>query len=98
LGITAATENEVLKLAFGNNGLAAMAVTLADNAYGRGVRKLTVPASGTLLEKIDLAPSLGWYDVTISAGEEIRRLAGHAETGRPSFTDPAAKAPVSSWV
>ena len=98
LGITAATENEVLKLAFGNNGLAAMAVTLADNAYGRGARKLTVPASGTILEKIDLAPSFGWYDVTISAGEEIRRLAGHAETGRPSFTDPAAKAPVLSWV
>jgi phospholipase C len=98
LAVRAATENEVLKLAFSNQGNVAMAVTLADNAYGRGVRKLTVPASGEMLEEIDLASNLGWYDVTVFAGEEIWRLAGHAETGRPSFTDPAAKAPVLSWV
>ena len=46
-----------------------------------------------------LAGSHHWYDLTVTSKEEgtfVRRVAGHVETARPSFTDPAAVAPVMS--
>ena len=41
---------------------------------------------------LDLGKSFGWYDVSIGvqgAATFEKRYAGHVETGKASFTDPA---------
>lgn len=42
---------------------------------------------------LDLADSHGWYDRPFGAGGQTRRAAGHIETGRASWSDPANGGP-----
>lgn len=68
-------------------------VNVQDNAYQNGPIKKTLEAGSpetTLV--LDLEKSHGWYDFSIGiTGFEHfgRRYAGHVETGRDSFSDPA---------
>jgi phospholipase C len=64
-------------------------ITLADNAYGAAPRTVTL-APGARHEIIwSAASSHGWYDLTIAGPGVTLRAAGHIETGRLSFSDPA---------
>jgi phospholipase C len=54
--------------------------------------KQTVIGGRTQHVYLDLRNAYGWYDLTISVDSDAsfaRRFAGHVETGRPSFSDPA---------
>ncbi|KFG98075.1 phospholipase C [Burkholderia paludis] len=62
------------------------------NAYdpGKTVTR-TVPPRGKVQVDLDLRRAWGWYDVSVSVKQAtgfVRRLGGHVETGRPSFSDP----------
>ncbi len=94
LTVIAAAAGDALRLALTNNGRTTLAVTLADNAYGGGTRRIALSPGRQVVEPWDVASSHHWYDVSVSAGEAAWRFAGHVETGRPSISDPAATAPV----
>jgi phospholipase C len=60
-----------------------------------------VPPLGSIEEPWILAASHHWYDLTVTSNDDssfIRRLAGHVENGRTSISDPAAVAPVTTFV
>ena len=65
-----------------------------DSAYGGDTQTHHLPAGGQIVQRLALADRHHWYDVTISAAGAVWRMAGHIETGKPSFSDPAAVAPV----
>ena len=50
---------------------------------------LALPARAETTVAWDAAPTAGWYDLRVSAGESVLRLAGRAEDGRPGTSDPA---------
>jgi phospholipase C len=57
-----------------------------------GIRQnIVVPSGETQQHEYHLESSFGWYDLSITSGEEryLRRFAGHVETGQPSTSDPA---------
>jgi phospholipase C len=62
------------------------------NAYtGDAFTRLLSP-QGTFSEGFSLTQFFGWYDliVTVAADPTFNyRLAGHVETGKESFSDPA---------
>lgn len=96
-GYDVANGNLYLKIA--NRGGARVQLTLTDNAYGAPARRLTLHGGEERIEQWSLASSHHWYDVTVSDGTSggfARRFAGHVENGRPSYSDPAAVAPVSA--
>ncbi|BCQ25861.1 phospholipase C, phosphocholine-specific [Caballeronia sp. NK8] len=91
--------NGNLVLRFVNDGNAHARLSVVENAYGAHARQVNVPPGATVEETWNLAASHHWYDVTASDRDDAsfsRRIAGHIETGRPSITDPAAVAPVTS--
>lgn len=96
-GYDVANGNLYLKLR--NHGTGHVTLTLADNAYGAPARQVTLHAGDERVEQWLLASSHQWYDVTVSDGANgtfSRRFAGHVENGRPSYSDPAAVAPVTA--
>ncbi|QCP48007.1 phospholipase C, phosphocholine-specific [Trinickia violacea] len=96
-GYDVANGNLYLKIV--NHGKAAIELTAVDNAYGAQTRSFKLGAHDEVEARWELRSSHHWYDLTISdgtGGTFLRRLAGHIETGRPSFSDPAAVAPVTS--
>ncbi len=60
-------------------------IRITDNAYGTPPQTLNSSSHPIVL---DLSKQHGWYDLTIQSGDTIQTLAGHIETGKPSFTDP----------
>jgi phospholipase C len=96
-GYDVANGNLYLKIA--NHGGARVQLTITDNAYGANARQLNLHGGEERVELWPLASSHHWYDVTVSDGSSggfVRRFAGHVENGRPSYSDPAAIAPVSA--
>jgi phospholipase C len=90
----AASPGGDIRLRLHNRGQRALAVTVRDQGYGRGERRMTV-APGGLHELLwDLQPSHHWYDLTVSVERHEWRLAGHIEDGRESVSDPANVAPI----
>jgi phospholipase C len=69
------------------------ALVIKDNAYKNADRFLSVSKKdATASLSIDLAETHGWYDFTVRIkGNDTfeKRYAGHVETGRQSYTDPA---------
>lgn len=69
-----------------------LTIEIADHAYkhGKQARILKPGASATVV--LDLSKSFGWYDFSVKVKGNTSfevRYAGHVETGRPGFTDPA---------
>ncbi|AOK28089.1 MULTISPECIES: phosphocholine-specific phospholipase C [Burkholderia] len=96
-GYDVANGNLYLKLK--NHGGQSIKLSLSDNAYGAPARQLTLRGGDERIEQWPLASSHHWYDVTVSdgaTGKFVRRFAGHIETGKPSYSDPAALAPVTA--
>ena len=71
-------------VAITNNGKRSVTVSVVD-AYAHA-RTVTVGRGRT--EEVRLTTPGGWYDVTVSAGDCVRQLAGRTETGEPSISDP----------
>jgi phospholipase C len=69
-------------------------VVMSDNAYGHAARHRVLGPNETYRERWDLTSDHHWYDLTVTACGFAWRVAGHVETGKPSFSDPAAKAPM----
>lgn len=67
-------------------------VTLKDNAYKTNTKTNTIKAGSQSTIVLDLSKNFNWYDFSATVnGASIfeKRYAGHVETGKASFTDPA---------
>ncbi len=84
--------NGNLELRLENKGRAACEFTIV-NAYDPSSKiQRTVRGGDEELLYLDLRNAYGWYDLTITVSTDatfVRRLGGHVETGRPSYSDPA---------
>ncbi|MBB2196394.1 MAG: phospholipase C, phosphocholine-specific [Gluconacetobacter sp.] len=90
--LRADASTDAIMLRLGNREAAARTVVMTD-LYGQEQREIMLPPRGTVDVMIDIARNDHWYDLKIGlAGgvdQDVIRLAGHRETGRPSRTDPA---------
>ena len=84
--------NGNLELRLENTGRAACQFTIV-NAYDPSSPiQRTVRGGDEERLYLDLRNAYGWYDLTITVNTDasfVRRLGGHVETGRPSYSDPA---------
>jgi phospholipase C len=84
--------NGNLQLRLENKGGARCQFTII-NAYDPSTKiQRTVPGGDTEQLYLDLRNAYGWYDLTITVDSDstfVRRIAGHVETGHPSYSDPA---------
>jgi phospholipase C len=80
-----------IKWSITNLGGSQAEVSVLDAYTGNGVIRLLRPEA-TFEEELSLHRFYGWYDLIVTvAGDKTfnYRLAGHVETGRDSFSDPA---------
>ncbi|WP_426023777.1 phosphocholine-specific phospholipase C [Brevundimonas sp. PWP3-1b1] len=66
-----------------------LTVAMTDRAYGGAAATITLAAQETRVLPLDLADSHGWHDRQFEADGQVWRVAGHIETGGPSWSDPA---------
>ena len=85
-----------LRLRLRNPGDRVLVAHVFDEAYGRGGHRIPIGPGKTVDWRCDVRASHHWYDISVSAGRYRWRLAGHIETGEPSYSDPASGAPVLS--
>lgn len=80
-----------LRLHLRNLGDSAQQVRVHGGAYAGHMpeQTLALPAHAQTSLAWDATPTAGWYDLRISAGGSVLRLAGRAEDGRPGTSDPA---------
>jgi phospholipase C len=67
-------------------------VSVLDAYSGNKVTKLLVPHEAMFEAGWPLQETYGWYDLIVTVAQDLTsetRLAGHVETGRDSFSDPA---------
>ncbi len=60
--------------------------------YGNRKINDTLPRGRALEKRWSLKSSFGWYDLTVTTDSDasfLRRFAGHLETGRDTYSDPA---------
>ncbi|MFL6305476.1 MAG: phospholipase domain-containing protein, partial [Candidatus Sulfotelmatobacter sp.] len=82
--------HETALLSLTNSGTQPINITVTERYTG--IRQEIVIPSGEMQQhEYHLESSFGWYDLSITSGEEkyLRRFAGHVETGRPGTSDPA---------
>ncbi|MEI9964817.1 MAG: phospholipase domain-containing protein [Caulobacteraceae bacterium] len=72
---------------------APQSIAMTDQAYGAAPEAIALAAGEARRIRLDLADSHGWYDRRFEAGGQAWRVAGHVETGEPSYSDPAAGGP-----
>jgi len=77
----------------------AVRLRLADEAYGKSAKDLTLNAGETKAVAFDLSASHNWYDFSLTGDSFALRFAGHVDDGKPSFSDPAfgGAAPLKVW-
>lgn len=83
--------NGKLEWSVSNTGAGKATVTVLDAYSGRKVKE-QLDAQESMDGELSLETFRGWYDLVISVAEDstlLRRLAGHVETGRNSWSDPA---------
>ena len=78
-------------LTLANPGPAPVALVVRRLAYGAGeVARVTLAAGQSRRVAVPVAASHHWYDLAVDGPDGfLRRFAGHVETGRPSWSDPA---------
>jgi phospholipase C len=83
-----------IEVAITNSGKVRATCRVA-NAYGAAEPlHVNIDVGATEAVSFDLAPSSGWYDVTITTPEApryLRRFAGHHEDGKPATSDPGPR-------
>ena len=82
--------HETALLSLTNSGTQPIDITVTERYTGIR-QEIVVPSGDVQQREYHLESSFGWYDLSITSGEEryLRRFAGHVETGRPSTSDPA---------
>jgi phospholipase C len=68
-------------------------ITVLDAYSGREATRFLEPGK-SLAESLRLDEFFGWYDLIVTVAGDAAfkyRLAGHVETGRDSFSDPALR-------
>lgn len=86
------SDPDTLKLTVANPSSRAARLTLSAPTYGEiGTRKIDLEAGKSATLAIPVKASANWYDLVVTQDDArfVRRFAGHAETGRPSLSDPA---------
>ncbi|MDI9274275.1 phospholipase C, phosphocholine-specific [Stenotrophomonas sp. PFBMAA-4] len=80
-----------LRLQLRNAGSAAQSIRVRAGAYAGHMpeQTLMLAAGAQTTLAWDAAPTSGWYDLHVVAGDSELRLAGRAEDGRPGTSDPA---------
>ncbi|MBK0027121.1 phospholipase C, phosphocholine-specific [Stenotrophomonas sp. S48] len=80
-----------LRLSLRNPGTTAQTVRVSAGAYAGHMPEQTLSLAAGAEQVLDwnAAPTAGWYDLHLQAGEQQLRLAGRAEDGRPGSSDPA---------
>jgi phospholipase C len=85
--------NGNLQLKLKNLGTQRVSFSVASAYEGAGINgELTVRGGDSTNLTVDLRKAFGWYDLTVTIGSDkttLWRIAGHVETGRDSFSDPA---------
>jgi len=84
------TGNVVLNLE--NISKADIVVEVIDESYETGLKTINVSAGQSQKLVLNLTKSYNWYDFSVKVIDDavfLRRYAGHVETGKSSFTDPA---------
>ncbi len=74
-----------------NMGRSEKKVMIVDRSYGKGERKVLLPAGSKKEIVLNLSDSHSWYDfaVTVQGNKEFEeRFAGRVETGREGISDP----------
>ncbi|MCJ2189118.1 phosphocholine-specific phospholipase C [Novosphingobium beihaiensis] len=69
---------------------APLSVALEDSAYGQPATVIALKPGDAVRKPLDLSASHGWYDLGLTAQGQFWRMAGHVESGKASFSDPAA--------
>ena len=88
LEVTASYGRDALSLTITNRGARAASLTVTD-AYAKQAAVVTVGAGESLLHTSALDEWHGWYDITVSAGNDFTyQYAGHLENGTDSISDP----------
>lgn len=64
-------------------------VNISDEAYGQPPHRLSLDAGETRHIPLNLAPSHGWYDISIVTDTAHLRYAGHMAIAPISYSDPA---------
>jgi phospholipase C len=85
--------NEPLSLHLENLTTTPQSITMTDRAYGAAPAEIMLAGGKARSIRLDLTGSHGWYDWQFVAGGQAWRIAGHVETGKPSYSDPAAGGP-----
>ncbi|TNC26908.1 phosphocholine-specific phospholipase C [Amycolatopsis alkalitolerans] len=74
------------------NGGEATALVAVANATGYGSTRpvsYRLRPGARVVHTVRTAQTAGWYDLSVTDGAFVRRLAGHVETGRITLSDPA---------
>jgi phospholipase C len=74
-----------------NKGSKSLEISVTDRYRSNQLTKVTVPANGKSIIKVDLQTSNGWFDVKLTFNgfaEFLKHYAGHVETGEESVSDP----------
>jgi phospholipase C len=80
-------------LRFENLTSTPQSIAMTDRAYGASPTMIALAGGATKNLRLDLSDSHGWYDRQFTAGGQTWRVAGHIETGKASYSDPAAGGP-----
>jgi phospholipase C len=85
------SQTGTLVLRIQNLGSAQVTITAVANDYSAELpRKHVIAAPGAVEDRWSIAGSDHWYDISVTDDADFaHRFAGHIETGRPSFSDPA---------
>jgi phospholipase C len=79
-----------LVLALRNTSVTVAEISIRPLAYSNApAHRHQIAPAGTVEDRWPIAASDHWYDVELRGGSAVWRLAGHAETGRTSRSDPA---------
>ncbi|ESQ89021.1 phospholipase C [Asticcacaulis sp. AC460] len=79
----------LLQVALRNSGTVAVEVVVDAEVYGQGKTTVAVKPGAVHKQVFDLGKHGNWYDVTVTAGAQVRRFAGRIETGAHGISDPA---------
>ena len=82
---------DALILTFFNEGDVAIDIETASAHDAQDVKRYHLAPKARLEETRAIAAAGHWYDLSVTTPSQpgfLRRLAGHAETGKPSVSDP----------
>ena len=84
---------EAAALLVENLTAAPLVIAITDRAYGAAPEAISLAGGEKRTLSLMLRDSHGWYDRALEGEGQVWRVAGHIETGRASWSDPANGGP-----